>query len=438
MSAKILKKMGSALLTVLLIISSSTFAAEQCGGIFDAPTSTQQLNALMTKRYPQLEVLLKDPHAYYEKMRQRFHEQKAKTPENPYSFDFSEMGIPLVHDINKYLDAKIESVKTELNDFTQKSASRGKISRLIRSRSDAKKQAELELYITYLKELKNEAEGYIANGTITYQHIVEFSYFYSRASGRFDTSSYPMKDRFFLWTDRLLEGYKPLALREEYQMYKERRFGVFQMKSKYKGYRTAEKTFQAGFTDKTDLKQLWIPTNAALGNSVLMRLMNTNVHLIGVTDVPIWADGYNRPAGDFWMHDVRHESFKYYEAQRYLEQHDLTDAQFARLKTKMDDWLVELNSATAKLTDADLKKAVTLTTFNFHHDAGFPLIPSMFLTHTNTTKRLYLMYQLSGHGNHFKSPLKNLDRADAWLKEFWRQRIDQEHEALDLVRNPQP
>ncbi len=219
-------------------------------------------------------------------------------------------------------------------------------------------------------------------------------------------------------------------------MYKARNFEVFQMESKYAGYQAAEKDFRAAFSDRSEFKTLWVPTNAAIGNSVLMRLMNTQIHLVGVTDTPIWADGYNRPAGDFWMHDVRHESFKYYEVQNYLEKHDITDMQYYSMTKKMDDWLVELNQETAKIQDPDLKKAVALTSFNFHHDAGFPLIPSMYLAHKRYegVRRLYVMHIISKHGVTFKDPWNNLDKAEVWLKDFWRQRIDQEYEALGLVK----
>lgn len=427
-------KIGLLVMTAILAASTPAFSAPMCSSVFQ--TSTEQLNDLMSNRYPQLSVMLKDPTSYFELYKKRFEEQKRLTPETPYHFDFSEMGMPLVVDINQYLEAKITTVKADMSAFQTKRDSRNKISRLIRSKFDGKKQKDFETYIAYLTDLQKEAQTILATGHISYQRLVEFSYFYNRAAGRFDTSKYPLKDRFLLFTDRLLEGYKPLPIAEEYLLYKEGKFEVFQMASKYKGYRDAEAKFEADFDNKDELKQLWIPTNAALGNSVLMRLMNTKIHLVGVTDAPIWADGYNRPAGDFWMHDVRHESFKYSEVQKYLEKQDLTDAQFEKMKSKMDDWLVELNQETAKIENQDLRKAVALTSFNFHHDAGFPLIPSMFLTEKNTTKNLYLMYTISGHGTFFKDPWKNLDRADAWLKDFWGKRIDQEYEALDLVKSP--
>lgn len=427
-------KMTAIVFSALLVTAPLAHAAgPQCSSIFY--TSTESLNELMTKRYPQLEQLLQNPNSFFETYRQRFHAQKEVTPEHPYRFDFSEMGLPLVRDIDKYLEVKIDSVTKELAEFQAQRASRHSLSRLVRSKFDNKKQKNLETYIEYLKALRGESQEILEAGSVSYERIVEFSYFYNRAAGRFDTNKYPIKDRLLLITDRLLEGYKPLSIAEEYQLYKNRDFGVFQMKSAYKGYRDAEKIFAQDFKAQDDLKQLWIPTNAALGNSVLMRLMNTKIHLVGVTDAPIWADGYNRPAGDFWMHDVRHESFKYYEAQNYIEKNQLTDAQFERMKQKMDDWLVELNTETAKIEDVNLKKAVALTTFNFHHDAGFPLIPTMFLTKKNTTKNLYTMYVVSGHGTYFDNPWKNLDRADAWLKDFWSKRVEQENEALDLIKN---
>ncbi|MDG0817634.1 hypothetical protein [Bdellovibrio svalbardensis] len=433
------KKFALTFLAGLLVLSGITaFAAgEQCASIFAEISSTQELNELMVKRYPQLTSILKDPNAYFEKYRERFNEQKKKTPESPFSFDFSEMGLPLVQDINGYLSAKIETVQKDLTALKEKRDGHNKLVKIVRTPFDKSKQNQLELYLKYLGELKAESAEILAKGSVSYRHLVEFSYFYSRAIGRFDTKSYPLKDRFLLYTDRLLEGYKPLSLSKEYEMYKSREFGVFQLHSKYSGYKAAEKDFESAFANKEELKSLWIPTNASIGNSVLMRLMNTRLHLVGVTDAPIWADGYNRPAGDFWMHDVRHESFKFYEVQRYLEKNDLSAEQFVNMQRKMDDWLVELNRETAKIEDPDLKKAVSLTSFNFHHDAGFPLIPSMYLAQERyqPVRSLYTMHIISGHGVTFKDPWNNLDKAEVWLKDFWRQRIDQEYEALDLAKS---
>ena len=136
------------------------------------------------------------------------------------------------------------------------------------------------------------------------------------------------------------------------------------------------------------------------------------------------------------MHDVRHESFKYNEIQKYLAKNDLTQEQFDRLNVKMDDWLVELNQEVEKIQDPDLRAAVILTVFNFHHDSGYPIIPSAFLAFDKYkfVKFLYFMYQVSGHGDFFKNPYKNLDKANLWLKDFWRQRIDQEYQALNLAK----
>ncbi len=110
------------------------------------------------------------------------------------------MGMPLVGDINNYLIAKIDSVQKELTAFKEKREGRSRISKAFRGKIDDYKQSQLELYLKYLGELKAESAEIIAHGSVSYRHLVEFSYFYGRAIGHFDTKTYPWKDRFLLWT----------------------------------------------------------------------------------------------------------------------------------------------------------------------------------------------------------------------------------------------
>jgi len=76
--------------------------------------------------------------------------------------------------------------------------------------------------------------------------------------------------------------------------------------------------------------------------------------------------------------------------------------------------------------DPELREAVLLLSFNFHHDRGFPIAPSEYL---GTKGRLWvqgLLYatqKVGGEGTPFPHPLRNFRKADAWLKEFWQPRL---------------
>jgi len=76
-----------------------------------------------------------------------------------------------------------------------------------------------------------------------------------------------------------------------------------------------------------------------------MRLMPKSIEIVGVTAQPIMADGFLRPGGDFWMHDVRHSSVKLQKRQRYIERHQLGEAQMRALDAKAEEWANELEQA---------------------------------------------------------------------------------------------
>lgn len=432
------QKTTSKLIVSLIILASSWNAHAEgpmCRDVFATPlTATQILNQDLAERFPGLASMLQDPEAYYERINKEFQEQKRLTPDDPYSFDFSEFGMPLITDIQGWLKQQISELTADHIAFQNKVANRNKVSGLVLRPLDIRKDKEYSLYLKYLTELKAEADQIVADKHVTYYHVSEFSYFYSRAANRFITRNYPLRDRLLLALDRIMEGYKPLPLQEEYNLYHNRQFQVFQKNSIVKSWREAEKPFANAFDNTDQLQGIWINTNLNLDQSILQRLMNTKIHLIGISNVPIWADGYNRPSGDFRMHDVRHESFKYIEIERYIETHELTEAQLTALRAKMDEWMLELRTENAQIQDPDLKAAVNLTAFSFHHDSGFPFIPSSFLAtnHFQPVRSLYMFYLVSGHGDFFNKPWKNLDLAEVWLKDFWRKRLDQETAILGI------
>ena len=173
----------------------------------------------MVRRYPQLQSMVKDPDAYFEKVNKQFKEQKKLTPDHPYSFDFSEFGLPLAKDIQGYLTNQLARLKEEQTQFQEKVSKRKAVMATALRPFDKRKLAEYELYTKYLSELKAEADSIVADNKVSYFHIVEFSYYYARAAGRFTTRTYPLKDRLMLKIDRALEGYKPLSLENEYSLY---------------------------------------------------------------------------------------------------------------------------------------------------------------------------------------------------------------------------
>jgi hypothetical protein len=423
------KPLLSFLLSSLLSVPMWGLAADlQCAGVFNeiAPQSAAQiLNTEMTEKYPKLTFVNRDPDLFIKEMHSRFETKKKADPKHAYEFDYSELGMPLVKDTASGLDGKITEITKNLAALEQKRESRNLITKMISL--DQFKRAEMRVALEYLRDLREEAEIYLQDGKVSYKDIVEFSYFYSRAIGHFDTRPQGPILRLFMFIDRSINGYQQLSISREYDLYKKRAFKVFQRRSVTKNFRSAEVPFRNLF--KADhLETIWVPTNEAVSRDIFMRLMSKNINLIGVTVEPILADGVLRPGGDFFNHDIRHESFKYYERGVYIERHGLKEAQIQALSRKSEEWLLQYRAELAKVKDTDLHNAIDHLAFNFHHDAGFPFIPSVYLHRVkdSAARNLYFMEKWSGQGVDFKNPLKNLDRADQWLIEFWKVRLDEE------------
>jgi hypothetical protein len=239
-----------------------------------------------------------------------------------------------------------------------------------------------------------------------------------------------------LLTDDLLNGYKQLPIEQEYALYQRREFRVFQKQSFIPGgFRDSEVPFEAAFGDKDRLNMICLPSNAEVDRSFFMRLLSRNIYLIGVTKTPILADGILRPSGRFATHDIRHSAGQYAKQLDYLKKSGLSRKNFQTMHGLMDQWLVEMNFGISAIRDPALKEAVELQAFNFNHDRGFPLIPSVYLDtkFDNVSLILYYFQKTSGEGVPFDQPMKNLKRADEWLRKFWQGRLSEERTKLDFL-----
>lgn len=372
------------------------------------------LNVPLAAQFPRLAIVLKDPDAFYATMSERFEKQKQLTPNDPHRFDYSEIGIPIVKDTRAAL-------KTKLDELTAGTVGRS---------PEARKVA-----IQHLTALAKEADGYLAIGTVSYRSLIEYCHFYTRAIGQFDKETFPAFKRAFLKIDERLEGFKARSPEEELADYQARRFTVFQQDTKTtsKGFAAAESAFEDAVFNKKELKTLLVPTNDDLTDHLLMRLGSRDkINLVGVSDKPILADGFLRPSGMFWVHDLRHQSAKFHKKQVYLDDHAIPTAKVRAMNELMDKFYVELRGEIDAVPDPQLREALKLLTFNFYFDRGFPMMPSTFLGRKgdNITLGLYLAEKVGGQGVKFNAPVKNLGRAEEWLKQFWDKRSSIETQFL--------
>ena len=260
---------------------------------------------------------------------------------------------------------------------------------------------------------------------------MEFSFFYSRLRGQYDTEGYGLMSRFLLAIDQRFNGYKQLSPRHELDLYRTRNFELFKTAKLHKGFKRAEALFRKAFENKDTLETVFIPTNAEVDRDIFYFLMSKNVHLAGLTTQPLLADGVNRPSGDFWNHDLRHESVKFQNRLEYIERNGLTQKQVAAFETQSQVWYAEYEKALSEVKDPQFREAIDLLHFNFIHDRGYTMAPSTYLSinkwsRIGFTYGLSAMMRASGQGVPFKKVFGTTKRADDWLVKFWTERLDVE------------
>ena len=377
-------------------------------------------NREVTDKNPRLAQVLSDPDRFVADLEGRFEAQKAKTPDDPYGFDFSDYGLPVLQSLKGQLAGKIEKVQAQLDKLESASAPM----RFAHRAQIAEHKAGLQ----YLAVLGHEIASHLDQGTIGYRRLIELSYFSARAMGHFDLGDLTLKDRAMLQVDRYMQGYRSTSIAEEQAHFADGKFSVFQADSPVGGFKPVQKPFEQAFFDKEKLSMIALPTTLDLSGAELMRLVPYNVFLLGVTDKPFPADGFVRPGGDFWLHDIRHSSAIFGKRQAYEAEHGLDEARSAKLQKKMDVWALDLETARAQVQDKDLGAAIDLLVFNSHHDRGLPIAPSSYLTEKVdlAPRALYATYRVAGQSTAFKNPGQTMDRAYAWLKAFWLPRLNEE------------
>lgn len=411
-SVKILKFLILSLFLGTNTALATTFTTNKCSALFSNP-------------FPSLNPVLRDPDLFFLKMTERYEQQKNITPDNPHLFNYSEIGLPALKWMNQSAISQLSAIRIHQHMLKSKS-----VDHLVKI-----KKEDLDIAEIWLKDLLAEIDSYIQNRKVSYYDTLRLSNYYSRAISHFHDMLHPAWKKTMLNYDRYLEGYKPLSTKEEYELYKKNGFFIFpvEKKSGIKGYRDAQAVFEDSVLNKNKIKSILIPTYEVLDSEVISSLLTRdNIHLVGLSRVSIQADGFLRPPADFWYHDLRHESAKRYEKHIYMQENSIPESRNKDLITLMDKWHSELIKETEQITDNDLKEAVKLMTFNFHHDSGYPLAPSSFLKKFNIGKMIafYSSLVLGGENPKFKNPTINIKNAEKFLRNFWTERLSQEAQFL--------
>ena len=398
-------------------------------------------NATQAKKNPFIAQVVKDPAAFLENMKERFEAQKVLTPQDPYSFEFGDYGIPVLEDIDQALDQEIVTLKQKqkLEQFKGStnraallaSASIHALAGLV-GRDKPDRNQELETGLQYLNDLKADIGNHIEDGSVSYRRLNELSYFSARALGHFDREDLSFFDRNFLRVDRHLLGFKSDSIETEYARYKDNDYRLFQKSAGDKGIELAAGVFEQSVFNNDKFELAALPVARSLGPGVFMQLLPHDIFLLGVSPEPEEADGFNRPGGDFYLHDARHSASIFAKRKIYEKEHNLSPQQIEKLEVMQSVWKQEMVEEKKKLEDKELSYAIGFLSFNHHHDRGIPQLPSSFIEdkHGGVADKLYFALKASGQPIGFKKPLRTLNKAYDWLQNFWLERLPQEEAIL--------
>jgi hypothetical protein len=429
-----------AVITLFALTPKRSLAVSPCDDLiakYDDKLATERINSYLSNTIPELFEVIQNPPLFLETMQARFAKQRAIDPKNPHAFDMTEVGIPLFKSMSSKLELKIEEVTKMLEE--SKNGNQPELIKELLSwipiPKNPTKVSEYEVGIQYMKDVKREIDQAIASGHTTYRQVYEVGLYYSKSIGAFDFNMLSLREKLLLPLDRYYEGFKILSNKEEYQLYKDRKFTVYFNKksASISGFEVAAEAFETAFHNLDNLDVLVIPTGLDLGPDIFSRLVPYDIYLVGATDVPLRADGFARPSADFWLHDMRHSSVIYEKRTRYYTLNKLTPEKAARLTNKMDVWQAEIEREIQKISDPAFRAQVEFYLFNYHHDRGFPMVPSNYLNpHPDYVAYLkYIFKRLGRQDVGFTEPGFYMENAYAWIRKFFMERLPQEQEILD-------
>lgn len=392
----------------------------------------RERNAILAKRYASLDFVFKDPEAFVKTMKDRFEQQKSITPEDPRLFNFPEAA-PTMKEIRVDLEKFRLDLVTELQ--TAKSSLAHKASmRILGDRS--KKVETISKVLQYVKNVQRDIDLMVESNNYPYRDTVYTLYYYSRIRGFFQFKELNNYYQVAKYIDMVMHGYRRLNIEGELRLYETKGSPILQVRSGKISheFRVAELPFRDAFERKDTLEYVIIPSVYALGSSAFMHVLPHKIHFLGATNTPVEADGFNRPGGLFWMHDVRHEADRYMKVNAYRKAQNLTPKQEETLALMQQKWQAEYLVMKNQIADANLKAAVEHYHFYTHHDVGVPLTPSMFLNHHESGMAVY--YTFLWHKSNAKQDpgytkwLETTRKAQQVLTQFWTERMPLEKQLL--------
>lgn len=389
-------------------------------------------NEILSKRYPPLEFVFKDPEAFVKTMKDRFEAQKKITPEDPRLFDFPEAAATM-KEIRADLEKFREELSVELR--SEKDTFRNRMAHTLLGKRSSKVET-ITKTLQYIRKVQSDIDQMISSDKYPYRDTVYTLYYYSRIRGIFQFKELGTYYQVTKYIDMWMHGYRRLNIDSELRLYEAKGSPILQVRSGVIAheFRIAELPFRDAFERKDTLEYVIIPSIVALGDSAFLHVLPHKIHFLGATNTPVQADGFSRPGGLFWMHDVRHEADRYMKINAYRKAQNLTATQDQVLALYMHQWQADFLKLKNSVQDPNLKAALEHYHFYTHHDVGVPMIPSMFLNHHMDGMSVYYAFLFhknnAGQTPKFKEWVKNTRQAQEILTQFWKERLPLEQQLL--------
>lgn len=389
-------------------------------------------NKTLSERYPKLAFMFNDPEGFVKNVRERFEAQKKITPDDPRVFNFPEAEATM-REIHQDLENFRQEVVADLQK--EKSSVKNKLSHLILERRSQKVET-LTKVLKYINKVQVDVEKMFSTNEYPYRDTVYTLYYYSRIRGIFQFKELSPYYQALKYLDMVMHGYRRLNIDQELSLYENKGNPLLQVRSGKISheFRTAELPFRDAFERTDRLDYIIFPSVHALGASAFLHVLPYKIHILGATNAPIKADGFNRPGGLFWMHDVRHEADRYMKVESYRKSQNLTDKQDTELKQYMVLWHKEFLDLKNSVQDSAVKESLDHYHFYTHHDVGVPMIPSMFLNHHKDGMTVYYAFlwhkKFAGQTPKYNEWTKNTKQAQEILEKFWSERLEIEKRIL--------
>jgi hypothetical protein len=169
---KIAMRAVYALFIMVILTMHQPATGATCRSLFEGTTPLSMIQ--LAQQYPDIGYPLRDPEGFTKEMNRRFIEAKARNPKDALSFDYSEVGIPAVEGMARMIPEKIKKLENwipviqrdgvlpfwfpeVLKSFVPKSLLTARGRRL---------ESEVEIGITYLKELDIEISEILKRGSV--------------------------------------------------------------------------------------------------------------------------------------------------------------------------------------------------------------------------------------------------------------------------------